>query len=54
VINNIKSLMTDDGGATLVEYGLLVALIAAVSIVMVGKVGQQILGAFTTTNANLP
>jgi pilus assembly protein Flp/PilA len=50
---NIKRLMNDDAGATLVEYGLLVALIAAVSIVMVGTLGRKVLAAFTATNAGM-
>jgi pilus assembly protein Flp/PilA len=33
-------------GATAVEYGLLVALIAAVIVVVVGLLGQDILQAF--------
>jgi pilus assembly protein Flp/PilA len=35
-------------GATAVEYGLLVALIAAVIVVIVATLGQQISGAFQT------
>jgi len=42
--------MTRDRGATAVEYGLLVALIAAVIVGVVGLLGQQILTAFTTVN----
>lgn len=38
----------DERGATAVEYGLLVALIAAVIVVVVAALGQQILGAFNT------
>jgi pilus assembly protein Flp/PilA len=37
-----------DDGATAVEYGLLVALIAAVIVATVGLLGQAILGAFET------
>jgi pilus assembly protein Flp/PilA len=39
----------NDTGATAVEYGIMVALIAAVIIVMVALLGKQVLGAFTTT-----
>ena len=38
----------DDEGATAVEYGLLVALIAAVIVVTVGLLGVQIKAAFQT------
>jgi pilus assembly protein Flp/PilA len=41
-------------GATAVEYGLLVALIAAVIVVVVGTLGQKILAAFNLVVANLP
>ena len=40
----------DERGATAVEYGLLVALIAAVIVVTVGLLGGHILDAFTTVN----
>jgi len=44
----------DDRGATAVEYGLIVALIAAVIVTIVATLGQQILGAFTTVSNKLP
>ena len=37
----------DEDGATMVEYGIMVALIAVVSIAMVGLIGGQLLVAFT-------
>jgi pilus assembly protein Flp/PilA len=42
-----------DRGATAVEYGLIVALIAAIIVVTVALLGQQILTAFTTVTACL-
>src|SRR5215472_12200019 len=42
------ALRRDDRGATAVEYGLLVALIAAVIVVVVGLLGKQISAAFQT------
>jgi pilus assembly protein Flp/PilA len=42
----IAPLRRDDQGATAVEYGLIVALIAAVIIVVVGLLGQQVSSAF--------
>lgn len=53
MIKHLTNLMTNEDGATLVEYGLLVALIAAVSIVIVKALGQKILTAFTTVNTNI-
>ena len=40
-------------GATAVEYGLLVALIAAVIVVVVGLLGTQIKDAFQTVLNNI-
>lgn len=40
----------DERGATAVEYGLLVALIAAVIVATVVLLGQNILDAFNTVN----
>ncbi len=37
---------SNDEGATAVEYGLIVALIAAVIVAVVGLVGQDVLGGF--------
>ena len=38
----------DERGATAVEYGMMVALIAAVIVTLVAAVGGQVKGAFTT------
>jgi len=46
----VQSKLSSDRGATAVEYGLLVALIAAVIVVVVGLLGKQIQAAFTTVN----
>jgi pilus assembly protein Flp/PilA len=42
-----------DDGAALVEYGILVGLIAVVCIAAVGTLGTTIDGVFTTINADL-
>jgi pilus assembly protein Flp/PilA len=44
----------DDKGATAVEYGLLVALIAAVIVVAVGLLGGKVNVAFNTIVNALP
>jgi pilus assembly protein Flp/PilA len=46
--------MDRDRGATAVEYGLLVALIAAVIVGVVAALGTKIFNAFTTVNNALP
>jgi pilus assembly protein Flp/PilA len=48
MLNNIKQVMTDDQGATMVEYGLIVALIAVFCIVAVKGLGTAVSGGFTT------
>lgn len=50
MLKNLKRVMTNDEGATLVEYGLLVALIAVICIAAVGTLGHTVLGAFTGAN----
>ncbi len=51
-ITKAKAELGSEKGATAVEYGLLVALIAAVIIAVVATLGGQINTAFTTvTNA---
>jgi pilus assembly protein Flp/PilA len=47
-----RSLRSDDG-ATAVEYGLLVALIAAVIIGIVLIVGRQVSNAFNTVSGQM-
>lgn len=44
---------TEDRGASAVEYGLMVAAIAAVIVVAVFTLGTNIQRAFTQTNNNL-
>ncbi|GCD88936.1 Flp family type IVb pilin [Nocardioides sp. LS1] len=53
-INDLKTPRRDDKGATAVEYGLLVALIAAVIIVAVALLGTKINVAFGKINTALP
>ena len=43
-----------DKGATAVEYGLLVALIAAVIVVTVGALGVKVEDAFATVEGAMP
>ena len=52
-IVKLQNRLAEDKGATAVEYGLLVALIAAVIVGIVGTLGGQILAAFTTVSGAL-
>jgi pilus assembly protein Flp/PilA len=51
---HVAKMKNSEEGATGVEYGLLVALIAAVIVAVVVTLGQKILNAFTTVNNALP
>lgn len=51
---NLEERRKDDKGATAVEYGLLVALIAAVIIAAVVTLGGKIDGAFDKVNSKMP
>ena len=46
--------LQDDRGATAVEYGLMVALIAAVIVATVVTLGGQVDGAFQTVSDAMP
>jgi pilus assembly protein Flp/PilA len=51
--NTLAQRLRSDRGATAVEYGLLVALIAAVIIGIVIVVGQQVSNAFNSVSSNM-
>ncbi len=46
-------LWKDEEGATMVEYGVMVALIAAVCVAIVTTLGTQVQTAFTTVSGAL-
>lgn len=52
-VAGVKDRFASEKGATAVEYGLLVALIAAVIVTIVGTLGGQINTAFTTISNKL-
>jgi pilus assembly protein Flp/PilA len=45
-MNSVWSLLRSDDGATMVEYGIMVALIAAVCVVLIGTLGGTVSSAF--------
>ena len=45
---------SEESGATMVEYGVMVALIAAVCVAIVGTLGNEVKNAFTTVSNALP
>lgn len=52
-VAGVKERFSSEKGATAVEYGLLVALIAAVIVAIVATLGGQINTAFTTISGRL-
>ncbi len=54
VLYALKPLIKSERGATMVEYGILVALIAVVSIAVIATLGLDVLAAFTTAEEKLP
>jgi pilus assembly protein Flp/PilA len=48
MVTTLKSMMRDEEGATMVEYGLLVALIAMVALVAVQQLGKNLSTVFNT------
>jgi pilus assembly protein Flp/PilA len=50
----MKWLYTDEEGATMVEYALLLALIAVVSITIVTTLGGQVAGTYTSVSGAMP
>lgn len=48
-----KNFMNDDSGATMVEYALMVALVAAVCVVAVTALGSAISKQFTTISGSI-
>ncbi len=53
VTRAVKNFLNDEQGAALVEYGILIALIAVVCIVLVATVGNKISAKFSEINAKL-
>ncbi|MDV2502992.1 MAG: Flp family type IVb pilin [bacterium] len=53
MLEHLKTLIRDEEGASAVEYGLLVALIAAVIIVAVTAIGTNMSAKFTTVGTAL-
>ncbi len=43
----------DENGATMVEYGIIVALISVAAIVTIGLIGDDILAAFQSVEGEL-
>jgi pilus assembly protein Flp/PilA len=51
---NAKALLKDESGATAVEYGLIVAAIAGLIIVVVFLLGKKVNNAFSSVASHMP
>ncbi|MBI5831155.1 MAG: Flp family type IVb pilin [Armatimonadetes bacterium] len=49
----LKRLFAEEEGQTLIEYGLLTALIAVVAISILSVLGRKVSDTFTTVNENM-
>ncbi|MGI9649176.1 MAG: Flp family type IVb pilin [Acidimicrobiia bacterium] len=45
-----RAYLTSDEGATMVEYGIMVALISVVSILVIGALGVDVFNAFNQSH----
>jgi pilus assembly protein Flp/PilA len=52
-VSRLRALMGSDEGASAVEYGLIVSLIAAAIVALVSTLGGKIVTAFTKINTAL-
>ncbi|MBV8344103.1 MAG: Flp family type IVb pilin [Candidatus Eremiobacteraeota bacterium] len=53
MLATLKTMIRDDEGATMVEYGLLVALIALVALGAVTTLGKNLSGLFSSVAGTL-
>ena len=53
LMQKMKGLTKKEQGATMVEYAIMVALIAIVAIAMIRGVGQSVNNTFSTINSEL-
>lgn len=53
MLKNMFEMLRNDDGATMVEYGIMVALIAAVCITLIYTLGGKVSTAFESVNNNI-
>lgn len=53
MLNKIKNLVSNEEGQGMVEYGLILALVAVVVIVVLTTMGDKIKNVFTNVNNKL-
>jgi len=50
----LKSFVTDENGATAVEYGLMIAIVAAISMTTIKTLGQNLSSHWQAVDAVIP
>ncbi|WP_029888631.1 Flp family type IVb pilin [Polycyclovorans algicola] len=53
MLEQIKAFLRDEEGASAVEYGLILGLIAVAAIIILGVLGGQIEGVFSSASEQL-
>jgi pilus assembly protein Flp/PilA len=53
MVSTLKSFVRDESGATMIEYGLIAALVSVAAIVALGTMGTSISGMFSRVSACL-
>lgn len=53
MLRSIRNIVTDDKGVTLIEYGLIAALIAVALAAILGTVGDNLNTLFTTVSTKV-
>ena len=53
-VTRVRQFLADVEGAALIEYGLIVLLIAALCIVLLQTIGSKVSNGFNSANATLP
>jgi pilus assembly protein Flp/PilA len=53
LINAVKGFVKDDSGASMVEYGLMVALVAAACVTAVTALGTAVSGKFNSVASSI-
>jgi pilus assembly protein Flp/PilA len=54
LVNVVRNFVAQEDGAALLEYGMLVLLIAVLCIVAVQQIGKKVSNGFTAVNSALP
>ena len=53
MMNQVRNFVRDESGATMIEYGLIAALVAVAAITALTTMGESISGMFTSVSGKL-